>query len=219
MIQRIPEHTRAVIFDYDGVIADTFSDNLQAWQHAFASHGVTITKEDFMEAEGMNPPRIVSFIGKKYNLPESFYGRIVEEKQQYYKEHNSFRLYPEIEEIVRMLKEKGQKIGIVSGAAASQIKSVLPQDLFELFDAFVSGDTVNNPKPHPEPYQTGLELLGVSRAQAIAIEDSPLGIQSAKEAGIYCIGVLSTRKKEAIMHADRIVQDIRELKAVLGTIV
>jgi beta-phosphoglucomutase-like phosphatase (HAD superfamily) len=69
---------------------------------------------------------------------------------------------------------------------ADDVVSAIP---FVAFDALVTGDVVDRPKPHPEPYLTAARLLGVDITECVAIEDSPAGLASAHASGAVAVGV------------------------------
>ena len=213
------QQKKAVLFDYDGVLADTVSDNFRALSHAFSLHNVIIKKSDYMPLEGLNLPRIVEKIGIKYKVKSTFFPDIVKEKENHYKRHNKFRLYEGIEETIKSLKDKGIKLAVVSGASRERLFSVTSGSFLELFDAIITGDTIKNSKPHPDPYITALRLLGVTSSQAVVVENAPLGIESAKNAKIFCIAIASTLKKSYLVKADVIVNSIADLHNALEELI
>jgi beta-phosphoglucomutase len=78
----------------------------------------------------------------------------------------------------------------------------------------VYGNEVSKGKPEPEPYIKGIERLNLSSEECIAIENAPLGIASAKSAGLYCIGVCSTMTPEFLHAADELVHDFSGLQSL-----
>lgn len=122
-------------------------------------------------------------------------------------------------EMLRRLEELGTKWAIVTSGtmvlASSWVKIMeMPEP-----GAFVTGDTVDNGKPHPEPYLTGWEKLGLSKdAEVLAIEDAPAGVRSGKGAGCSVLGLLTTHTREQVeaAGADFIAEDLSKVKVVGG---
>lgn len=206
---------KAVFFDYDGVLADTISDNFQAWHYSFKKHNVEIQALDYMILEGLIPKSIVEKIGNKYGINITFFAEIIKVKEDYYKKNNSFRLYDGIGNLIKELKQNNIKLALVSGASITRIQLVTPQEILSQFDTIISAESITHPKPDKEPYEKALHVLGIKSSEALVIENAPLGITSAKEAGIYCIAICSTLSKDFLGKADIIVETIQDLKKSL----
>ena len=103
-------------------------------------------------------------------------------------------------------------LGIASGALRHEIEAVLRREGLERHFRFIvaSGDTLQS-KPAPDPYRRAAELHGLPPAACLAIEDSRWGIESAKSAGMSCIGVTHTYPKEGLTMADRVVTSLDEI--------
>jgi beta-phosphoglucomutase-like phosphatase (HAD superfamily) len=76
------------------------------------------------------------------------------------------------------------------------------------FEVVITGDAVENAKPHPECYLSAAGILSVPPRQCLAVENSPLGIESAKRARMHCIAVCSTLERKHLGNADFVVDDI-----------
>ena len=79
----------------------------------------------------------------------------------------------------------------------------------------MSGDDSVRGKPHPDPYLNAATKLGVLPQECLVIENAPLGIKSAKRAGIYCIAICSTLDKSYLSEADKIVENIKDINNIL----
>lgn len=209
---------KAVLFDYDGVIADTMADNCKAWKHAFADFSVPITDQEYYLLEGMTPAAIAEKIGTQYALSQDAIMQIPKKKADYYRLDNSFRVYPEISDIVRAIKARGIKLALVSGADRHRIEEMTPKELLSLFGVIVAADDITHPKPDPEPYRIVLERLSVTPEEAVVIENAPLGIQSAKAAGCYCIALETTLPRDLLTAADRVISDHQQLLVQLSSL-
>ena len=110
---------------------------------------------------------------------------------------------PHVREAV--LRAAGRAVlAIVSGAARSEVETVLRAAGLDVFDVIVSAEGVTRGKPDPEGYLLALEQLRVQAADAVAIEDTPPGIAAAKAAGLRCVAVLGTAPRERLAEADEI---------------
>lgn len=205
----------AVIFDYDGVIANTMEDNFRSWQHTFLQNKVFLSKEEFVSYEGMRPLELAGEICRKYGLPEKKAPSIVSAKEDYFIKHCIPPLYKGVEKLLVKLKGKGRKTGLVSVGSKLRVYKTTPPHVISLFDVIVTGDDVKKPKPDPEPYAEGMKRLYIKPSDAIVIEDTSLGITSAKAAGAYCIAVCSTRPKQSLTQADIIVEKFVDLEPIL----
>ena len=79
------------------------------------------------------------------------------------------------------------------------------------FDVIISGDDTEKGKPNPEPYLAAMQKLNILPIESLVIENAPLGIQSAKTAGAYCIAITTTLGREYLKEADEVVKNHREL--------
>ena len=70
-----------------------------------------------------------------------------------------------------------------------EVKKILPSELFNRFEAVVSGSDVTNGKPHPEPYLKALKKLELAPQHAVVVENAPFGIASAKAAKLQCLAI------------------------------
>lgn len=204
------ENIKAILFDFDGTLADTMEDNFLAWKYAFSKYGISINREDYFPLEGLLLIEVARTISKKYNLVIDNFNDLVELKNKFYLSNNKFRFYPGVDLLIKKLKEK-YKLALVSASPREKILKTVSKDFLDNFSTIISGDDVVNGKPNPEPYLTALKKLEINNENAIVVENAPLGIQSAKSAGIYCIGVCSTLEKEHLIQADKIIQNIGDL--------
>lgn len=194
----------AVIFDFDGVIADTMKDNYLAWELAFESQGVHIGPKEYFLLEGMGRYDIARFFIKKYKLDPAILETVVSQKEMNYEQHNSFKIYPEIPPLLEFLQSNSIKTAIVTGASRNRMKQTLPANIAAQLTAVVTADDVTYSKPHPSPYLQAIEMLEIPAAQCYVIENAPMGITSAKAAGCHCLAVATTLNINYLQEADSI---------------
>ena len=204
------KNLKAVLFDFDGVLADTMQDNFQAWKKAFADFGIEIKQDDYFPLEGMKLINVAKTISIQYNInpnPEE----IVKLKSKYYLEDHSFSFYPEVPELINFLKERGKLLAIVSASPREKIERTVPKDFLDKFDVVISGEDTKKGKPNPEPYSTGMKKLNVKPEESLVVENAPLGIKSAKSAGAYCVAITTTLGEEYLRESDKVTNSHREL--------
>ncbi len=205
---------KAVLFDFDGTLADTMEDNFFAWKESFLRHDVNIAREDYFPLEGLTLLEIAERICKKYSINPKISNEIVKFKNELYIKNHKFKFYPWVEELIKNLK-KNKFLALVSASPKEKLKKTVPKYFLNSFDAIISGDDIKYGKPNPEPYLKAIEALSVDPKSCIAIENAPLGIQSAKAAGVYCIAIPNTLPKKALKSADRIVDNLKNLEKIL----
>jgi HAD superfamily hydrolase (TIGR01509 family) len=96
---------------------------------------------------------------------------------------------PGARELLEALREASVPTALVTMSVRSMADDVVHAIPFDAFDVIVTGDSVENAKPHPEPYLAAAEALGVDVRDCVAIEDSPPGLTSAWAAGAVTVGV------------------------------
>ena len=125
----------------------------------------------------------------------------------------SITFYPGVESLVSELKDRNVPMAIVTAGHLDQLRLSVPEYFLNYFDALITGDLISRGKPDPEPYLRGAERLGLTPKECIAIENAPLGIQSARRANIYCIAVCSTVNRDELNEADEILERFEDLRS------
>lgn len=213
-----PELIEAVLFDFDGVVADT--EPLVSAQdlEAFRTFGIEPTWDElysFVGTDGYGPARAVF---EKYGVDATF-----EDLRSPERHADRIEVYldpsldamPGIREFIPGLRAAGVRTALVSTSPAQHLLAGLNRlGMTSCFDAIVSGDLTEKHKPDPEPYAKACELLGVDPARAVAFDDSPSGIASAKAAGCYAIGFTGSVVKQDTSAADETVATFEGLTLV-----
>jgi len=202
---------KGILFDFDGVIGKTMEDNYAAWKQALSPHGIRLTKEEYFLLEGISTHDLAARLLTQYGKDAAKAPEVVKAKEDYYLRHNSFSVYPGATEILRVLKTDGFRLAIVTAANHSRLSATLSSDVMGLFDAVVTGDNVSRGKPHPDPYLAGAKMLSLVPAECLVVENAPIGIAAAKNAGMYCVAIASTLDPKELSRADSIIGDISGL--------
>lgn len=211
------EDKNSILFDMDGIIVDSMPFHAEAWQTVLNDCGLSVSREEIYRREGMTGLDSIKDIFKEHNAPIPD-NRLLEEMQK--KKHrlfenNKIEVFSEVPEILMFLKEKKFKLALVTGSILRSIDYVLPSGLRSFFDVIISADVVDNGKPHPEPYLKAVDQLNTSISSSIVVENAPMGIESAKNAGIYCCAIETTLGKDHLGCADYIFQTHEEFKKYL----
>ena len=188
----------AVVFDCDGLLVDSETLWTRAETELFRRHGRAFTLEDKKAllgtgwlAGGRVLERLLDRPGEAKELSQILLQLVTEEVGR------GVEPLPGAVELVGELRGR-LPIGFASNSPRPFVEAVLAGGGFDPrdFDASVSGDELENPKPAPDAYLEVCERLGVEPATAVALEDSPLGVASARAAGLFVIGVPSIPEVE-----------------------
>jgi len=130
----------------------------------------------------------------------------------------TIEFYDYFEDLLRNLNRRNIRKGIVTGGTRERVIQIVDKYFDNEFACVVTSDDVENGKPHPEPFLKGAELLNLKPKECVVVENAPLGIQGAKEAGMTVIAVTTTLTEEFLKQADYISNDFREVKSRLNTL-
>lgn len=206
-----PPIIKGLLFDFDGTLARTMEDLLAAWQYAFRQYGVEIQKEDYFPLEGMKTIEIARTIAEKYQLPIPNHQEIVNLKDKHYEQHHSFSFYPGVVELIERLCRQEMVMGIVTASSRQKIESTVPASFLQKFKVVISQESSGRGKPFPDPYLAGLRELNLTSDECLVVENAPLGVASAKKAGLYCIAITSTLDPEQLREADEIIAHCKDI--------
>jgi beta-phosphoglucomutase len=212
---------RAIILDMDGVVLDSMPTHLLTWQRALAPLGVELTADDLYPLEGMPTEPTAKMLTEKLSgqpCSDQEAQRLAKTKRELFRQIFRPALVPGMGPLLYDLWGRGYRLGLVTGSARSVLeKSLVPTGMVELFDAIVTGDQVAHGKPDPEPYRTAAAQLGMLPSECLVVENAPLGIQSARAAGMSCVALETTLPAERLFSAgaDRVFPDSRALRGWL----
>ena len=204
----------AVIWDMDGVLADTGPFHFEAWKKIFKELKIPFTKEDFRKTFGMRNDQILKKILGK-NLSSEEVSKIGDKKEIYFREGAKGKLKPTrgLIKILSSLKKGGFKMAIASSGPPENVKFVVEElGIRSYFEVLLSGEDATCSKPHPGIFLKAAERLGVSPKICIVVEDAVVGIEAAKRAGMKAIALCGTHPREAFLEADLVVESLEEVK-------
>ena len=208
--------TKAVLWDLDGVLVDTAPFHFQAWQELFQSLGKGFAEADFRRTFGLrNDAILADILGE---LAPAEVERLAQRKEELYRDKIGGRVtaIPGAIGLLRRLQQRGRKSAIVSSTTRENVRVVLSSlGLEGVFEAVVAEEDAPKGKPDPQGFLVAAEKLGVAAGECVVIEDAPGGVEAAKRAGMRCIGVTTSRPREALAAADLVVDSLEEA-AVYG---
>jgi beta-phosphoglucomutase len=210
----------AVIFDFDGVIADTERLHLGAFREVFDTRGWALSEQDYFDRYlGCDDHGLVVAYARDAGLtlaPEDIQD-LVDRKIHAFSRHLSSPavLFPNAAAAIRALSARFA-VGIASGALRGEIEAILSAaQLRDVFRVIVGADDVSAHKPAPAPYLAAAAGLGVEPGACVAIEDSEAGIQAARAAGMRVIGVRTTSPEHLLTDAHLIVGTLADVSPSL----
>lgn len=211
---------KSILFDMDGVIVDSMRHHADCWIRVFEEYGVTLSPEDIFLREGMSGigSIIDIFRSKGQSVPDPEEMKRLQERKLELFERHTVSVFPGMREVLEFLAVKGVVLGLVTGSLRRSVSHVLPAGIIERFRSVITVDDIENGKPHPEPYLKGLKQVGFLPGEVLAVENAPLGIHSAKSAGLRCFAITTTLSPKYLEHADRVFPSHAEFYSCIRTI-
>jgi len=204
---------KAILFDMDGVIVDTLHYHYLAWDRMFQEFGGRVSKHTVLLHEGRNSREIIPILMKEAGvyLPDDQWDEFIDKKRKYYRSIVQVNYFPKVFEVITELRNRGLKTALVTASARKNMEKSIPADKRRLFNAILTAEDFTNAKPNPEPYLKAQQILNVELNECVVVENAPLGIESAKNAGMICIAVETTLGREFLTQADFIINCVEEL--------
>lgn len=180
---------RALIFDCDGTLADTMPLHWQAWRVIADRHGIHFTEDRFYRLGGVPSRDILKMLREEQNLNYDHYALSLE------KEHAFMPFLPTVQgisEVVAIAREHHGKLpmAVASGGKKRVVEEVLRHlDIHHWFGAIVTSEDVIRQKPAPDIFLEAARRLGVEPQFCRAYEDTDLGMESIRSAGMEAVDV------------------------------
>jgi HAD superfamily hydrolase (TIGR01509 family) len=216
---------RAIIFDFNGVLADDETPHFLCFQLALGEAGLTLSKEDYYGAySGMDERTCASILLRQRHgtCDETELFRIGERKRELFGAHaarHKPELFPGVVQFVKAARER-YPLAIASGGRRAQIEEALASSAIESdFDVIVAAEDCPIGKPDPAMYLLTWERLNVGRRSndqfppcaCLVLEDSVAGIRSARAAGMRVLGIATTYPVDNLHEADCVVRSLEGL--------
>jgi beta-phosphoglucomutase len=215
----------AVVFDCDGVLVDSEPLHYRAFQAVLGPLGLGHSYDAYLERYIGFDDRdafLEAFRENGRELDDATLARLIRAKEEVLQGIMAQGVsgFPGVVALVRELAANRVPLAVASGALRQEVNGFIKAlGLTGFFSVIVSADEVARSKPHPETYLKVLEhfrndqaiLADLNPQCCIAIEDTPSGIASAKDAGLYVIGVTNSFPEDQLPGADQVVASLEEL--------
>ena len=215
---------RAVVFDFDGVIANSEPLHFRAFHDVLAGEGIPLTESEYYARYlGYNDERAFHEIGAEYGRQwdDRAVAGLIARKALVMEdiERHASVLFAGAREAIQQLA-RHCPLAIASGALRAEIERKLDREqLTAHFTVIVAGDDGVPSKPAPDPYLRAVEHLAGAHSSAdpllashcVAVEDSPWGLESAIGAGLRTVGITHTYGRDALSRADAIIDTMSML--------
>jgi beta-phosphoglucomutase family hydrolase len=206
-------HLEAVIWDLDGVIADTADYHYRSWRDVFKERGVAYRRAEFMPYFGRRHDTIIKAV--LGDLPPQELDAINEEKQEKFRRlvAQDIRAMPGAVALVKSLQEHGIKQAIASSAVPENIEIIIRGlGIGHCFQAVVHGMEVKEGKPSPQIFLLAAKKLKARPGYCVVIEDAIAGVAAARRAGMKCVAVTNSHPKRSLKDANLIVTTLEEIE-------
>lgn len=204
---------KALIFDLDGTVANTEQHHYLAWQQTLLANGVEqFSEETFLRYVGTSNEKVAGDYIELAMIPRTVAELVLLKQQVYMELLADIELCDGVVEILNAY-DKRMKMALATSSHTREARAILELNgLLGHFHEVVGGDTVIHKKPDPEIYLKTQRLLGVTPEQSVAFEDSGPGVQSAKNAGMFCIAIPNAYTiSHDFSRADCVVDSLRQV--------
>jgi HAD superfamily hydrolase (TIGR01509 family) len=213
--------TKAVIFDWDGTLADTQKAVVQSFQRVLGEAGCRVSDEFIERLIGIGTKKTIieAFRECHRRLDVSTLEKLAEEKINIQAElADLVNLFDGATDILEKLQGK-TKIALATMSGRKVIDKLLSEKrLREYFDVVVTADDITKPKPDPEVFLVSAAKLGVKPEDCVVVEDSVFGVKAAKTAEMWCIAVPSgfySREELQEENPDVMIESLAEKEKIL----
>lgn len=204
---------RAVIFDMDGVLADSEPTYVEAMDEVLASLGRTVSPELHRAIMGTGVEDTWTIVVRELDLPGGIEDYIPPYDRALVRRLSKLdRPLPGVVSLVSKLRERRVPIAVASSSWTGWVEALLSGiGLRDAFDALASATEVTHPKPAPDLYLLAASKLGIPAGACIAIEDTPTGLRSARAAGMYAVQVrASSTAFPPLPEADAVIETLED---------
>lgn len=210
-----PLKVKAVIFDRDGVIINTDGIVINSVKEAFKRLGFVVQDEDIPQIIGRSFDVYKDYFVKKWDFNLDEYRKI--QNGIFYENLDKAEFFQGALDLIKSLHTKKIPIAVTTSAGREGTMLILNKaGIAEMFDVIITKDDITSFKPHPEPYLKTAEKLGVEAKYCVAIEDTALGVESAKNAGMMCIAIPNEHPRDQdFSTADVVLESANEVEKIL----
>ncbi|MHB1558544.1 MAG: HAD family hydrolase [Isosphaeraceae bacterium] len=210
------------IFDHDGVLVDSLEPHQRAWHEMGRRTGLPFTPEFIHATFGMTNPSIFRrLLGDA--ITDDEIRRYSDMKEECYRDVSRGRisLMDGVREVLDALTAHGILLAIGSSGVRPNLELTVEEcGLLGRFATIASLEDITRGKPDPEVFLVAASRAGADPSRSVVFEDAPVGIQAARAAGMYAVGVMTTVSAEALRQAgaDEVVPNLvgYDVPALIG---
>lgn len=196
------ERILGVIFDIDGVLADSEPLHVRAWQKTLNKYDICLDNQWFKRWIGISDEEMARNLIGKYELSDTK-DNILRQKRSDFRKLISTCLNPFDGLSAKLKQIKNIRLGVATSNTRQDAVAIISHLGFgNYFDTIVTSNDVQNVKPSPDCYLFASSNMNVSQKNCVVIEDSPIGLKAAREAGMLAIGVTTTYPIDQLQEAD-----------------
>jgi HAD superfamily hydrolase (TIGR01509 family) len=180
----------AAIFDLDGTLADTMPVHYRVWTELAPRYGLTFPEERFYSMGGVPTVKIAAILAAEQGLPIDAVALAREKEATVLLRVAEVLPIEPVVEIARAARAAGQPIAIASGGSRAMVERTLRQiGLFDWFPVVVTAEDTTRHKPEPDVFLEAARRLGVAPERCTVYEDTDLGLEAARRAGMRGVDV------------------------------
>jgi HAD superfamily hydrolase (TIGR01509 family) len=210
---------KAIFFDMDGVLFDSMKFHAPAWTKAMNDIGIAFTEYEGYMNEGRTGHSTIDLAFNREhgrNATEAEKQEIYRLKSRYFETYGDSPVMPFASDLLQKVKAEKREIYLVTGSGQASLLDGLQVHFPGIFkkERMVTAFDVTHGKPHPEPYLQALKKSGLTPAEVMVVENAPLGVESAKAAGLFVIAVNTGPLDEKVLWdsgADIVLSSMQEL--------
>ena len=206
---------KAILFDRDGVIIDSEGTNVDSTIAALSDLGIEIKQDEKELIIGRHPQVYVKDFLKIYSFSEEEFHN--KQTDYYYKFFEEVKIFEDMIDLIKRLKTQGYLLALTTSSQLDSTKTILEKNnLLNLFDVIITYEDCKKKKPDAEPYILTANRLGVKSNECLVIEDTQIGLESAKNAKMKCIVIPNQyTKQQNFSKADFIINKPDEIISIL----
>jgi HAD superfamily hydrolase (TIGR01549 family) len=205
---------RAVIYDWDGTLADSAEASYRCYVRVFGQHGIAFDRARFQATYSPDWYETYRAVGLAEALWEDADARWLAE---YAAEEG--QLLAGAREILARVEQEGVRQGLVTSGSRERVaRDIVALGVDSFFGVVVCGEDARHRKPHPEPLLLALDRLGVDPAEAAYVGDSPEDVAMARAAGVFFVGIPGGFPNREALEAAAPDRLVPSLDAALGAL-
>ena len=210
---------KAIFFDMDGVLFDSMKFHAKAWTNTMKDIGINFSEyESYMNEGRTGHSTIDGAFNRDFgrDATEEEKQTIYKIKSKYFESYGKSPVMPYANALLEKVKQQGIQIYLVTGSGQLSLLDGLQVHFPGIFcnENMVTAFDVTHGKPHPEPYLIALKKSGFTQAEVAVVENAPLGVASAKAAGLFVIAVNTGPLDEKVLWdsgADIVLDSVEHL--------